>query len=187
MAALIIIGTMKTSQAAINKLKGGEGFSATAYPDSKNAAGVQLYSIGYGHQIQPNQLHLKTETINKATAEQLLRSDIAPLELQINQAVIKGFNQNQFDACIDFGYNCGSGALSKILRTWTGTHSTDKVTAQMKQYVHTTDNSTGQKIVSKKLVVRRNENAATFTSTVMPPLGTIAIVGGLALAFLALS
>jgi lysozyme len=183
MAALIIIGTMNTSQAAINKIKASEGFSATAYPDGQRD-GVQLYSIGYGHQIQPNELHLKTETITVATGEKLLRSDIAPLELQINQAVPKGYNQNQFDASLDFGYNCGSGALSSILKVWTTTHSTDMVTAKMKLYVNTHDQS-GKMVKSQTLVARRKENALLFTKPYVTGFMGIAVVGVLALGYVA--
>lgn len=187
LTGLIFIVSMKTSQATINKIKADEGFMSKAYKDSKNSAGQQLYSIGFGHQIRPNEQHLLTAALTRLQAENILKQDISPLELQVNQAVPKGFNQNQFDTCIMFGYNCGSGALSKALAVWNTSHSSDKFTAYIKQYVHTKDNTTGETIVSPALVQRRNADAALFTSKVMPGVIPLIAVAGIGLAVLTLT
>lgn len=185
MGALIFC--MKTSQATINKLKADEGFRPTAYKDGKDGNGKQLYSIAFGHQIRANEQHLMTATLTRAQGEAILKSDIAPLEIQTNGAVPKGFNQNQFDSCIRFGYNCGSGALSKALNVWTSTRSSDQFTAYIKQYVHTKDNNTGVSVVSQTLVKRRNEDAALFNSKIIPSVIPVLAVLGAGLAVYALT
>ena len=66
---------MKTSLSAINALKARETFSPKAYPDGM-VNGVQMHSIGYGHQIQPNQLSLLTATITVDKGTQLDRKSV---------------------------------------------------------------------------------------------------------------
>lgn len=187
-SVIAIFCLMVTSQAAINKIKNREGFRATAYADGKDASGNQLYSIGYGHQIRSYELHLKTETITKAKGDQLLKGDVSPLELQINAKVKSGFTQNNFDACIDFGYNCGSVPLGKILETWVTTHNPKAVTDHMLLYNKTHDNKTGKTIVSNELTARRKENVLTFNNPVPPAVKTVLIAAvSLCLAAYALS
>ena len=43
------------SDAQLQQTANFESFSATAYPDGSDSNGNQLYSIGYGHQIGPNE------------------------------------------------------------------------------------------------------------------------------------
>lgn len=163
---------MKTSQKAVDKLKGVEQFSAKAYRDG-SVNGVPKYSIGYGHQIQPNESSLQTATINQSTADTLFRSDLAPLENLLNKAKY-AFNQNQFDALVSFGYNCGTGALQKVIDTWNSTHDASKVTAQMALYTKTHDNNTGNLVPSSALEQRRASEIMTFNSPAFP---TLAVVG----------
>lgn len=187
MAVLFLTSTMKISQAAVNRLKTDEGFRPTAYKDSRDGNGVQLYSIGYGHQIRPHEPELRTAKISVAKGEQLLRSDIAPLELQINAAFPKGMKQNQFDVAIQFGYNCGSGALGKGLAKWKASGNPKAFTDYTSQYVHTKDNDTGKTVVSQTLVKRRESEVSRFNNPIQPVVLPVVALVGVAAAYLFLT
>lgn len=158
---------MNTSQAAINRIKDLEGFRPTAYQDG-SASGVIKFSIGYGHQIGIAEQNLKTSKITTAQGDTLLKSDVSPIEIQINRDLKVKPTQNQFDALVDFGYNCGSGALGLIIGTWNSTHNTKAVTDRMLLYNKTHDNKTGQLVVSSVLQSRREKEVAIFNSSLPP-------------------
>jgi len=166
---------MTTSQAQIDRIKSLEDFRSKAYADGF-VNDVQMYSIGYGHQIRLTETSLRTKTITKADAEKLLRSDIAPLEIQINRDLRVNPTQNQFDALIDFGYNLGSGTLSKIISTWNTTHNTKTVTDQMLQYTKYHDKS-GSLVHSDDLQSRREKEVAIFNSSLPPVSIKYAVMG----------
>lgn len=99
---------MKASTHLINAIKGFEGFRSKAY---RCPAGV--WTIGYGHTRGVKAGAVVTEQ----QAESLLREDLSTAEKQINSlGVCK--TQGQFDALVDFAYNCGFSALvgSTLLR-----------------------------------------------------------------------
>lgn len=154
---------MVTSSAGINRIKSEESFSPTPY---KDAGG---YSTGFGHFIQPNESQLlkKTLTVSQATA--LMMADIKPLEAQINRDPRLKFNQNQFDAMVELGYNIGSGALSKVLNTWATTHSTDALFKHIRQYKY----SNGS--VNSTLIARRERTIKAFSNPIQPIVKTAVI------------
>ena len=88
---------MKASQTLITKLKRFEACATTAYRD---AAGV--WTIGYGHTKGVK----KGDRITAYQAEQFLKEDIAEYEQAANM-VKRIATQGQFDAIVDFMYNCG--------------------------------------------------------------------------------
>lgn len=88
---------MKASQTLITKLKRFEACATTAYRDS---AGV--WTIGYGHTKGVK----KGDRITPYQAEQFLKGDIAEYEQAAN-LVKRIATQGQFDAIVDFMYNCG--------------------------------------------------------------------------------
>ncbi len=154
---------METSYTKVSEILKIENFRSRAYADGMSN-GKQMYSIGYGHQIQPNESYLLNATITLDTALKLFRSNLAPLESQINDNSKYAMAQNQFDDCIDFGFNCGSGALSNILDTWNTTHDPIQVAARMKLYNKTRKN--GVLVVDAGLTARRADEANDFlTST----------------------
>jgi len=57
-------------------------------------------------------------TITQAEADALLRSDVEDAVTCVNRAVNVPITQNQFDALVDFCFNCGRGSLlqSTLLR-----------------------------------------------------------------------
>lgn len=154
---------MVTSSAGINRIKKLEGFSAKAYPDAGG------HSIGYGHYIQSNEAHLLKATLTDAQATKIMMADIKPLEAQINRDSRLKFNQNQFDAMIELGYNIGSGALAKVLNTWATTHSTDQLFTQIRKYKY----SNG--VVNDTLVQRRETTIKVFSNPIQPIVKTAAI------------
>ena len=87
-----------------------EGLRLTAYQD---CGGV--WTIGYGHTGPEVRAGL---TITQAEADALLRSDVEDAVTCVNRAVNVPITQNQFDALVDFCFNCGRGSLlqSTLLR-----------------------------------------------------------------------
>ncbi len=166
---------MTTSQAGVARIQNFEGFSAKAFPDGY-VNGVQKYTIGNGHQIGIGEASLRTQTITKAKAFELMKSDIHPLEIQINRDLKVQPTQNQFDILISFGYNEGSGAMGKIIALWNSTRNTQTVTSKMLEYDKTHKNGTGELITSPDLAARRRKEIAVFNSG-LPPVPPVVKTG----------
>jgi lysozyme len=83
-----------------------EGLRLTAYPDP--GTGGAPWTIGYGHtgpDVHPGL------TITQQQAENLLAKDIQTASDAVNRLVTFPINQNEFDALVDFTFNCGVGNL----------------------------------------------------------------------------
>ncbi len=85
--------------------------------------------IGYGHDLLPGESF--PEGIDQDKAEQLLQLDVPKCERALNPLISPGCTQNQYDALIDFTYECGPMALSELL-----SHGWDQVTVQLPHWVH---------------------------------------------------
>ena len=81
-----------------------EGLRLTAYQDQ-----VGVWTIGYGHTGPEVCAEL---TITQEQANNLLMQDIASAVAAVNRLVTVAFNQNGFDALVDFAFNLGNNALS---------------------------------------------------------------------------
>ena len=81
-----------------------EGCKLTAYPDP--ATGGDPWTIGYGH--TGSDVH-KGLTITQEQAEELLMKDIQKAVQSVNSKVTTDITQNEFDALVDFVFNCGAG------------------------------------------------------------------------------
>ncbi|HVW94948.1 MAG TPA: lysozyme [Mucilaginibacter sp.] len=173
--SILTVLIMNASNAAINRLKSTEGFRSTAYADGMSN-GVQMHSIGYGHQIQPSETNLLTMKISTDTGEALLRSDVAPIENQINSDLRVLPSQNEFDALFDFGYNCGEGALAKVISTWNTTGDKKAVTDHILMYDKT--HVDGQLVVSSELQRRRKAEVALFNSPLSPSAKSALVSAG---------
>ena len=96
-AALIasLFAPKTVSDAGLEHIKKYEGLRLEQYqcPAGKT-------TIGYGHQTKSRR------TITKKQAEELLKSDLAPIEEHINSLGI-AFTQNQFDVVCSFAFNVG--------------------------------------------------------------------------------
>lgn len=98
---------MRTSQAGVDLIKKWEGFRPTMYLDA-----VGKPTIGYGTLIdKPEEQYLRTATITREQAEELLRRDLVPFEQAVHEAITVQLSQNQFDALVSFVYNLGPGTF----------------------------------------------------------------------------
>lgn len=108
---------MKASNTLITAIKRFESCQLTAYQDS-----VGVWTIGYGHTKGVK----KGDRCTQYQAEQWLREDLARFEAEANK--VRGIKtQGQYDAVVDFIYNCGpanfnSSTLKKYIeggrKTW---------------------------------------------------------------------
>lgn len=119
---------MKTSQKGIDLIKQFEGFCSKAI----RLSGEQYFTIGYGHygqDVKPGQ------TITREEAEQLLRQDLAKMEVQVDVYLAKALftpNQNQYDALLSFCYNCGPGSVKTLVTGRTAAQVAEHITAYTK-------------------------------------------------------
>lgn len=97
-------------------IKNEEGFRQKAYPDAGR------YSIGFGHQLRPNEMHLRGSGISRQHGEQLFERDIGWVEDAINQNVRVPLNQKQVDMLGSLAYNVGPKGFagSEVIRHLNG-------------------------------------------------------------------
>lgn len=101
---------MKVSQKCIDLIKRFEGFSAKPYLCPANVP-----TIGYGstRYENGNAVKLGDVAIDEARAIGIMRAALKSYENDVNRYLKVQVNQNQFDALVDFAYNCGSKNLLK--------------------------------------------------------------------------
>lgn len=82
-----------------------EGCRLTAYQDS-----VGVWTIGYGHTsgVKPG------DVITQEQAVKYLHDDAAKVVKYLNRDG-RSWTQDQFDALVSFGFNCGVGNLKKLI------------------------------------------------------------------------
>jgi lysozyme len=71
-----------------------------------------LRTIGVGHLIKPGENFPDGELITRERALEILAGDVGMCEAAIKSAIKVSLNQNQFDALVSFGFNCGTGVYS---------------------------------------------------------------------------
>ncbi len=96
--------SMKTSKAGLKFIAQWEGCVLKPYRD---IAGLR--TIGIGHLIKPGENFLDTIEITIEKAYELLASDVEICERAIKAHINVELNQDQFDALVSFGFNCGTG------------------------------------------------------------------------------
>src|SRR5262249_9130973 len=82
-----------------------EGFSETAYPDPPTQD--ILYSIGYGHQIKPDEELSRNSRITRELALKLLGQDLTEFADIVDALVHPELSTNQAAAVYSFCYNVG--------------------------------------------------------------------------------
>ncbi len=87
-------------------IKGFEGLRLSAYPDGRNAAGEQLFSIGYGHNGVP-----QGSTITAAEADRLFDADVRRYESAVATTTPRA-EPWEFDAMVSLAYNIGTAAFA---------------------------------------------------------------------------
>jgi len=142
-------------------IKQEEGFRARAYKDGVSPLGLQLYSIGYGHQITGKDGLTKDSIIDAIKGDQLFAQDVASRERAVAKGVRVALTQGQFDALVSFAYNVGIGAFngSTLLRKL---NSGDYAGARREFAVW--NKSGGQGKIDPVLVGRREREANLFVT-----------------------
>jgi lysozyme len=97
---------MKLSDAGLSLVKVNEGERSKIYPD---VAGFP--TVGYGHKLLPGESYPNGITEERAT--ELLREDVGWAESAVSRLVKVPLTQGQFDALVDFTFNCGAGTLQR--------------------------------------------------------------------------
>jgi lysozyme len=112
---------MKTSESGLQFIMEQEGCVLHTYQDQ---AGYD--TIGVGHLIKPGEDI--PDHISKEDALLLLAQDVQKVEDVVNDL---GWvlTQSQFDALVDFGFNCGTGALKQLAK-----HGMDDVPNQLPRW-----------------------------------------------------
>jgi len=98
---------MQYSKDGLHLTEGFEGCRLIAYPDP--GTGGDPWTIGYGHtgpDVHPGM------TITLEQAEDLLAQDVKRAEADVNAKLTVKVNQEEFDALVDFAFNCGCGNLN---------------------------------------------------------------------------
>lgn len=139
---------MQTSDAGLDLIRTEEGLTLTVTGD---AGGKE--QIGYGHDLLPGEWY--PHGITAATAEELLRQDVAKCEAVLNRLVPAACTQGQFDALIDFTYECGAGALETLLA-----HGWNQVPWQLPRWAHAQVN--GAEVELPGMVARREAEVTMF-------------------------
>lgn len=140
--------TMNASYNLIDKIREFEGCKLYAYRDAK---GVLTIGVGHTKGVKAGQ------AITMAQAEEYLREDLAESVRYVNSLKLE-LTQDEFDALVDFAFNCGSGNLGKsTLLKYVRHHSTDLlIIREFMKWVR----SGGR--VLKGLVARRKWEAETY-------------------------
>ena len=94
---------MKASQQLIDHIKRTEACALEAYQDT-----AKVWTIGYGHTAGVK----RGDRCTRYQAEQWLREDLTRFEAEANK-VKRIATQGQYDAVLDFIYNCGSGNFNQ--------------------------------------------------------------------------
>lgn len=118
---------MKTSSNGRRLIELWEGLILAAYDDYNDhivkpgEACRGTLTIGYGHtsaagmpRVYPGMV------ITAAQADDILASDLAAVEADVNHHVMRQITQNQFDALVSFDFNTGALDRSNVLRSVNG-------------------------------------------------------------------
>lgn len=147
---------MQPSANLVSYITSTEAFSPRAYLDPPgNTQGRK--SIGYGHQIQPNESYLLTATLTPAQGEALKQKDLNNVAASINHLYTRTPTQGVYDGIFDVGFNVGPGAAAKVITTWNTTGDTVQTANHAKLYVI----ANGR--VNADLVARRAHDAILIT------------------------
>lgn len=139
---------MRASNQLIDKIKEFEGLHLNAY---NCPAGVPTIGAGHTRGVKLGQ------SITMAQADALLKGDLLPCEKYVNSLNLD-LTQNQFDALVDFAFNCGVGNLrnSTLLKKVRINAPVDEIQAEFRRW-----NKSGGKVL-QGLVTRREWEAQMY-------------------------
>lgn len=145
---------MHIGTAGIKLIEAKEGFKEKMYYDA-----VGLPTIGYGTLIDTKEEeYLKTKTITRLEAEELLKKDVTKFEQTVNNCVKVPLTQNQFDAILCLVYNIGPTNFrsSSVLASINSKDTAENIKKNWAKW------NKGDGKVLKGLVTRRQEELALF-------------------------
>lgn len=96
-----------TYEELFNWMRAREGVVYNARRDGVDRNGNVLFSIGMGHQIQPNEEYLLNRSISEEEVRQLFKKDIESIVADVESVVRVPLNRNQKLALISIRYNVG--------------------------------------------------------------------------------
>lgn len=139
---------MRASNQLIDKIKEFEGLHLNAY---KCPAGIPTIGAGHTRGVKIGQ------TITMAQADALLKGDLLPCEKYVNSLNLD-LTQGQFDALVDFAFNCGVGNLrnSTLLKKVRINAPVDEIQGEFRRW----NKSNGK--VLQGLVTRREWEAQMY-------------------------
>jgi lysozyme len=131
--------------------------SYTAVKDGKLKNGTQLYSIGLGHQIQPNEVKLMTARLSDDEVLEIFKKDIEKIRLSMNKVIKVPLNKNQQLALLSLRYNIGGPAFEKstLLRLLNESNY-DSAASQFAEW------RLSEGMINKGLVARRERERQLF-------------------------
>lgn len=181
---------MRTSKSGLEFIAKWEGLILTPYLDI-----ASLWTIGVGHLIKPTDSFsaitneqvkqllatkdknhpLAKLSITKEEALNILAKDIALTEQSLLQNASVQLSQNQFDAMISFGFNCGPGVFknSGVFKALNVGHYAD-VPARLLDWSKARIN--GELKVSKGLLARRTAEGQLFSQSSIPTLTSTTLI-----------
>jgi lysozyme len=102
---------MRITKASDNLIKLVEQFEGIYLKPYLCPAGIATIGLGSTYYEDGKRVSLKDPAITKERAYQLFKNTLSKYEKDVDTFTRDDINQNQFDALVDFAYNCGSGAL----------------------------------------------------------------------------
>jgi lysozyme len=143
---------MKISQIGIDFLKYFEGLKLQSYLCAGN-----VWTIGWGAtQIYGNKVK-EGDVISIEGAEELLFNDILKFENLVNEKIIVGISQNQFDALVLHSFNTGgSDTLFDLINK-------EESLGEIREWIENTYITANGKILNG-LIVRRKSEANLYCS-----------------------
>ena len=149
--------TLKTSKDGLEMIAKWEGCVLKPY---KDIAGLR--TIGIGHLIKPGENFPDGVEITRERALDILADDVKICEDAIKKHIKARLNQNQFDALVSFGFNCGTGVYSNSgVATAINTGQFDQVPSRLQEWCKATVN--GVRTTIKGLLNRRIHEGEVFS------------------------
>lgn len=144
----------KSSQKLIDLIKKFEGCRLNAY-----LCPASVWTIGYGSTFYEDDEKVREgQIITQDKANELLLDTLGQYEQFVNANTRDDINQNQFDALVDFAYNCGNANLkSSTLLKKVNVNPQDKtIKDEFMKWTH------GGGVVLNGLVRRRSEESELY-------------------------
>jgi lysozyme len=99
---------MKVSDCCLKLIRECEGFVSKPY---LCPAGIPTIGYGSTRYADGTQVKLTDPPISTDQADAIMRATLVEYESAVNRYVTVPIDQNQFDALVDFAYNCGAKNL----------------------------------------------------------------------------